>query len=267
MADDDEIVVPLGDGTRETIPHYDPSALAAAWHRIGDPDGSGTTRALRVVPNPPDEKRYAVRVGDPDGTGTVYGIDMVGATTLEDFEDGAWPDTWTGSTADFSLTASAIAGNYSLRCDAQYGDVADAGENTPRGHSYSMRTVVSSGTDVPVALLTNCQRTNPSYAAYEARILIDTGEVRVNKWAGNSLTSGLATAAVGLSYGTEYQVVLDVDDSRLRARVLDAAGTELAATAWVSESEYTGGYPGVYAGRDAPGSRFDQFQRHPLGVV
>lgn len=236
-----------------TIPLVDDGAF-----RI-DPGRGG-----RLVANPPDESRYAVRWAGPDGT--IYGLDRAGVTVLESFEDGEWPGEWADEVEYYQLTTDAITGSYSLECTDDYRQVAHTGVTTTRDATYACRTVVSQS-GAQTWLLTNCQDLPGALRnSYAARLGPDIDALELIRRVDGSATT-LASQSVSLSYGVEYQVALALDGDQLRARVFDASGTELASTSWVTDTTHSGGYLGVYTdGTNAAGTRHDEFTRRPVGV-
>lgn len=253
-------------GETVEIPVYEPGKLDTPALRTVAPDGSGDIVAVRLVADPPLDADHAIRVGAPDGT--VYGIDTSTATTLESFEDGAWPDDWTNETGAYSLTTDALVGDYSLQVDSDntYPQVSNPNLSTPRDQTYSVRTMLS-GSDAEAWLLTNVQ--DPSAAQqnnYAAQLDHANNKLAVLRRENDS-TYGLDSTSVSLSAGTEYILALDAGSDSVRARVFDASGSELGATSYVSDTTHTGGYIGVYTDGAAGGTTYDEFKRHPLGAL
>lgn len=189
-------------------------------------------------------------------------------TVVEDFESGEWPGEWTDQTHQYRLTENAIRGSFSLEATADWPNVVEPTVETPRGHSYAVRTVVAGGGRAEAWLLTNVQNLDVAVDdCYVARLDPHENGLHVSKEVGGNHDI-LASADLDLSYDTEYRLVCDVDAERLRARVLDADGTELAATDWVTDTTYAGGHPGLYTGGvGAAGTRYDDLTKHPLGEV
>lgn len=202
---------------------------------------------------------------DPDDLGD---SDTSGATVLEDFEDGRWPDDWTGETNFYSVTTDAVRGTHSLEATHDYVEVAKPSVSSPRGHTYALRTIVSGGDFGNAWLTTNVQDRNQTFDdCYGARLYPHHDNLQIVKRE-NENFSILATTNVDLESGTEYRLVCDVDTDRVRARVLDADGEELAATDWVTDTTHTGGFPGIYTGgRNGTGTRYDELTKHPLGEL
>jgi hypothetical protein len=189
-------------------------------------------------------------------------------TVLEDFEDRVWPGEWTDLVGEYQLTDDAIRGNWSLEATSTWSQIANSGVTTPRDHTYAARVMLprastnawlSAHVQNPRLALSNC---------YSAVVAPQADEVRIVKRTNGSSTI-LDETSVALEYGTEYRVALDSGSDEVRARVFDAAGTQLGATAWVPETAYAGGHPGLYFGgvsnSDAVGGRWDDLTQHPFG--
>lgn len=260
-----EVRVGTPNGVLE-IPVYDPSTLATPAVRTAGPNGG--VYAFKLITNYDLKPKHAVRIGGPNGT--VYAIDASTATLLEGFEDGAWPDDWSGETHGYQLTTTAITGGYSLVTDGDDGfpQVMNANIATPRDQTYSCRMHLASGSAPKGWLLTNVQSGGTVLDnVYAAELDPANNTLTVIKRQ-NGTASTLASASVTTSYDTTYRVALDVASDQLQARVFDTSGTELGATGWVTDTTFTGGYIGVYTGGvGAGGSRYDDFTEHPLGAV
>lgn len=246
------------------LPVGDPDATTERAVRLGT--ANGNSHAYRLEVNPPDDADHAVRIGLPNGQ--VGALSRVTATMLADFENGAWPDTWTNETGFYELTTTALEGQYSLRADGGNSQqVANPTISTPRGYTYSMRTVPE-GSDGGAWLLTNVQDEQSALDnCYVARLEPGANELSVYKRV-NGGTTTLQTVSVTASPGTEYIVALDVASDSVQARAFDASGSEMAATGYVSDTTHSGGYIGIYNSGDAAGgSRYDAFKQHSLGGV
>jgi hypothetical protein len=244
------------------LPVQEPDGSRSSAVRMGVPVNGGEPRAFKLVTDPPDDSDHAVRIGLPDGS--VGALSRTTANTLADFENGDWPDTWTNETTYYDLTSNALRGAWSLQpTGGDYGQIANPTLSTPRGNDYSVLAELNGG-DAAVWLLTNVQDENNAMDDnYAARLDPDQNELSIYKRT-NESTTNLDTVSVSLSKGTTYEVVLAATTDTVRARVLDSSGTEVAATAEVTDTTHSGGYLGLYTnGSDPVGTRYDNFVQYP----
>lgn len=219
----------------------------------------------------PPEVQIEVR-DRTDETDETEDPDEAEPTVLEDFEDGAWPDDWTRETQGYAITSDALAGSFSVEANGSLGypDVRKPTVETPRGHTYTVRTVPGSSGAAPT-LLTNCQQRDVMDACYAAWLRTGLDELLLQVRSGGSGTSleSVATSQ-SLSAGAEYVIVLDVGSDWVRARAFTSDGTKLAATDKHTDTTHGGGTPGLYTdGTDSEvgGTLYDQYAQWPLGSV
>lgn len=198
-------------------------------------------------------------------------LDGEAVAVLEDFEDGEWPDDWVRETEGYEITDDPLVGRFAVEASGAVGypDVRKPTAETPRGHTYTVRTVPGSAEAYP-ALLTNCQRFDVMDDCYAAWLRTGLDELLLQVRSGGRGTAlGRVNARRSLSAGEEYWIALDVGDDWVRAWVLAGDGEVVAATDRHRDATHDGGTPGLYTdGTDeaVEGTRYDQCVRWPLGL-
>lgn len=213
----------------------------------------------------PPEVRIEIRARSAETDASEFAV-------LEDLETGSWPADWTGETDGYAITTEALAGRFSLEANGSLGypNVRKSETDTPRGHTYTVRTVPESSGAYPT-LLTNVQSAaSVMDDCYAAWLRTDSDELWLQvRSGGNGTTLEAVPTRQSLSPGTEYILGLDVGFDWVRARAFTNDGAALAATDRHTDTTHDGGTPGLYAGGSAEavgGTRFDQYARRSLST-
>lgn len=225
---------------------------------------------LIEVDVPPEVRIEIGSRTDESGSDESDGSVASGFTVLEDFETGEWPADWTGETNGFAITDEAIDGRFALEADGSLGypNVRKSTADTPRGHTYTVRTVPGSSGAYPT-LLTNVQSAaSVMDDCYAAWLRTDSDELWLQvRSGGNGTTLQAVPARQSFEPGTEYILALDVGPDWVRARAFTNDGAAIAATDRHTDTTHSGGTPGLYTGGSAEaasGTRYDQYARRPL---
>jgi len=185
-------------------------------------------------------------------------------TVLDDFEDGDLSE-YAGTTGQFTVEQStAMEGSYRLKATDSYAKIAHS-TDSPRGNEYKCRLQSGSGSSSKPGLLVSVQdRSHPMDNCYWLSLNVPGDELALLKRE-NASTTFLDTASVALSEGTEYRGAIELASDTVKAVLYDASGSQLAETATISDTTFTGGYFGFYNG-GSPGypCYFDYVTRSPL---
>lgn len=208
--------------------------------------------------------------GESDSSDSSDESDASEFAVLEDFETGSWPGDWTGETDGYAITDEALDGRFALEADGSLGypNVRKPTADTPRGHTYTVRTVPGSSGAYPT-LLTNVQGdASVMDDCYAAWLRTDSDELWLQvRSGGDGTTLESVPVRQSLDAGTEYILALDVGSDWVRARAFTSDGAALAATDQHTDTTHDGGTPGLYTGGSAEaasGTRFDQYARRSL---
>lgn len=180
-----------------------------------------------------------------------------GSTDLfrDGFEDGDLTE-WDGNTSLFSVQSSTVLeGNYTLRCDDNYGSIGHSSFSVSRGNEY--RVQIQAGTDTKPSLLTCAQDSaRPLDDCYWA--IADPSKDELGLYLRqNGSTTQLATVSNTIELGVTYKLSIQLTDSSVRAVLFNKNGKKLAETTEVSDTTFTSGTVGLYSGGSGTSSYFD----------
>jgi hypothetical protein len=193
------------------------------------------------------------------------------ATALEDFEDGVWPADWARETRGYSITNNSLVGSFAVEVNGSLGypDIRKPTVDTPRGHTYTVRTIPGSSEATPT-LLTNCQHRDVLDDSYAALLYTGLDELHLQVRSGGSGTRLEAVpTSQSLRAGREYAIALDVGSDWVQARAFSSDGT-IAATDRHTDTTHRGGTPVLYTDgtdSDVDGTLYDQYAQWPLETL
>lgn len=187
-------------------------------------------------------------------------------TTLESFEDGAWPDDWVGSTTQFSLTSTnPIEGVYSAESTATNARVGNPNIGTSTGKVYE--ALLSPATlNNRLDVFINAQdATAPLTDSYWARLDVPGGRAVTWQRVGGSSTLIATTTFDGITftagetYTLRYEIPDDPTTDPITISVIDGTGTTLDSALGTADHLWGSGVLGFgHNGPDA-GDRYDSF--------
>lgn len=181
---------------------------------------------------------------------------------IDDFEDGNLAE-YSGNTSLFSIQSSTVLeGSQTLRCDDNYAKVSHNSFQTTRGNEYRAR--IMADTDTNPSLLANVQDpSNPMNNCYWASADPANNELTLWRREGGS-SYQIDAVSVTIDVGVEYQIGLQLHDSKIRAVLYDETGNEIGKTAKKTDQTFTSGYIGVYSGGSGTPTYYDEIREHTL---